>query len=114
MKTIILAGSAWIMQQGCAAQQSQYNHKINKDENSLLWQITGNGLKKPSYLFGTLHLLCREDIHISDQLKHAIAFSDVVYMELDMDDPSTLLGGFLFMNMKGGKKLKDLYSETDY
>ncbi|WP_321426097.1 TraB/GumN family protein [uncultured Bacteroides sp.] len=26
-------------------------------ENSLLWEITGNGLKKPSYLFGTNHVV---------------------------------------------------------
>src|SRR5687768_8122690 len=28
-----------------------------KDNNALLWQVSGNGLKKPSYLFGTYHLL---------------------------------------------------------
>jgi uncharacterized protein YbaP (TraB family) len=27
-----------------------------KDGNSLLWKISGNGLQKPSYLFGTHHL----------------------------------------------------------
>jgi hypothetical protein len=26
--------------------------------NTLLWQISGNGLKQPSYLFGTMHILC--------------------------------------------------------
>ena len=26
-------------------------------ENSLLWEISGNGLKKPSYLFGTNHMV---------------------------------------------------------
>ena len=26
-------------------------------ENSLLWEISGNGLKKPSYLFGTNHVV---------------------------------------------------------
>jgi uncharacterized protein YbaP (TraB family) len=27
-------------------------------EKSLLWKISGNGLNKPSYLFGTIHLTC--------------------------------------------------------
>ena len=31
-----------------------------------------------------------------------------------MDDPATLMGGLLFMNMKEGKKLQDLYSQEDY
>ncbi|MEJ7626238.1 MAG: hypothetical protein WKF35_05210 [Ferruginibacter sp.] len=29
----------------------------NNTENSLLWEVTGKGLKKPSYLFGTYHFL---------------------------------------------------------
>jgi len=33
------------------------NYKSIKLENSLLWQVSGNGLKLPSYLFGTEHLV---------------------------------------------------------
>ena len=36
---------------------SHLNYKSVKLENSLLWQISGNGLKSPSYLFGTDHLI---------------------------------------------------------
>jgi uncharacterized protein YbaP (TraB family) len=36
---------------------SKLNYKSIKLENSLLWQISGNGLKSPSYLFGTEHLV---------------------------------------------------------
>ncbi|MEP7253543.1 MAG: TraB/GumN family protein, partial [Ginsengibacter sp.] len=97
----------------CKAQPS--NHfEIQKNNNSLLWQISGNGLKQPSFLFGTFHLLCRDDIHFSKQLLEAVKASNEIYMELDMDDPSTLLGGMLFMNMKGGKKLQDLYTAGEY
>ena len=31
-----------------------------------------------------------------------------------MDDPSTIMGGLLYMNMNNGKTLKDLYSAADY
>ena len=27
-------------------------------EKSLLWKISGNGLKQPSYLYGTIHITC--------------------------------------------------------
>jgi uncharacterized protein len=37
-----------------------------------------------------------------------------VYMELKLDDPSTIFGGLLDMKMKDGKKLSDLYSPKDY
>ena len=88
--------------------------KTDTFSNTLLWQISGNGLAKPSYLFGTFHLLCKEDIHFSETLKQAVAGSREVYLELDLDDPATLMGGLMLMNMKGGKKLKDLYTEADY
>ena len=86
----------------------------SSDKNTLLWQVTGKDLKQPSYLFGTFHLLCKDDIHFSEALKQAVKSTGEVYMELDMDDPSTLLGGMLFINMKSGKQLRDLYSEQQY
>lgn len=88
--------------------------KTAKDNNTLLWQVTGNNLKKPSYLFGTFHLLCKNDINFSEQLKNSLKYSDKIYMELDMDDPSVLMSGLLYMNMKNDKKLKDLYTPQEY
>lgn len=85
-----------------------------KDDNTLLWQVSGNGLKKPSFLFGTFHLLCKNDVHFSDQLRKAVKYCDEIYMEMDMDDPSMLLSSMLYMNMKGGKKLEDLYTPEEY
>lgn len=82
--------------------------------NTLLWEISGNGLKAPSYLFGTFHMLCKDDINITPALKQAVARSSEVYLELDMDDPATFLSGIMLMNMKDGKKLKDLYSAEAY
>ena len=98
----------------CKAQPRQAKLIINKNENSLLWEVSGNGLAHPSYLFGTFHLMCKDDIHLSKQLKTALAQSDTVYMEMDMDDPSTMLGGLLFMNMKDGKTLEQLYTPAEY
>jgi hypothetical protein len=98
----------------CNAQPRQAKLKINNDDNSLLWEITGNGLNKASYLFGTFHLMCKDDIHFSAQLNVAVANADKVYMEMDMDDPSIMLTGLLMMNMKDGKKLADLYSAAEY
>ncbi len=98
---------------GCRAQQ-EHSFTVQKSTNTLLWQVSGNGLKHPSFLFGTFHLLCKDDIHFSDQLKQAVKESNEVYMELDMDDPSILLSGMLYMNMRDGKKLSDLYTPEEY
>ena len=98
----------------CNAQTKNSGLLINKDDNSLLWQVSGNGLQKPSYLFGTFHLMCKDDVQFSEQLKTAVANSTSVYMELDMDDPALMLSGMMMMTMKGGKKLTDFYSKEEY
>jgi len=98
---------------GCHAQKEKLFTR-QKNNNTLLWEVSGKGLKHPSFLFGTFHLLCKEDIQFSNQLKEAIKASDEIYMELDMDDPSILLSGMLYMNMKDGKKLADLYTPDEY
>ena len=98
----------------CNAQPKQAKLLTNPDDNTLLWEISGNGLTKSSYLFGTFHLMCKDDIVFSGQLKTAVTNADLVYLEMDMDDPSVLLSGFMLMNMKDGKQLRDLYSPADY
>ncbi|MES2848231.1 MAG: TraB/GumN family protein [Bacteroidota bacterium] len=98
----------------CKAQPKQTKLVSNADDNTLLWEVSGKGLKENSYLFGTFHLMCKGDINISDPLKKAMTNAGSVYMELDMDDPSVIMGGLMMINMKGGKKLKDLYTEEEY
>ena len=52
---------------------------------SLLWEITGNGLKKPSYLFGTMHVSSKMAFHLSDSFYYAIKSADAVALELNPD-----------------------------
>lgn len=111
--TLLFAVLAWSLV-SCKAQPKQEPLPVNDNDNSLLWEVSGNGLRQNSYLFGTFHLMCRSDIQLSSTLKTAVKNASVVYMELDMDDPAVVMGGLLMMNMKGGKKLKDLYTEAEY
>lgn len=97
--------------------KAQTNDNLLKTDvtgNTLLWEISGNGITTPSYLYGTFHLLCKDDIKLSTALKQAISKSHEVYLELDLDDPATVLGALTLMNMKDGKKLKDLYTAEQY
>jgi uncharacterized protein len=82
--------------------------------NTLLWKISGNGLEKPSYLFGTIHLLCADDAHLSDNMKKVIGEADDIYFEVDMDNLMDMFGAVSKMKMKGDTTLRDLLSETDY
>jgi len=51
----------------------------------LLWEISGNGLSKPSYLYGTMHVSRKVAFHLSDSFFVAIRKVDVVALELDME-----------------------------
>jgi uncharacterized protein YbaP (TraB family) len=87
----------------------------NKNQfNTLLWQISGNGLQKPSYLFGTIHLICSGDAILSDNLKNAIQSSDAVYFEVDMDNLFEMLGVVRKMKMRDDTTLADLLDKEDY
>ncbi len=97
---------------GCKGQKAP-KLIASKDNNTLLWEISGNGLKKPSYMFGTFHLLCKDDIKFSANLQTALKNSEEVYFEMDLDDPVNTLGGMFFMNMKN-KTLKELYTPEEF
>ncbi|MBV7533213.1 TraB/GumN family protein [Chitinophaga sp. sic0106] len=57
-------------------------------ETSLLWKVSGKGLAQPSWLYGTYHLLCKEDIHFSPATTTALSNSKTLYLEIDMADSS--------------------------
>ena len=112
MKTFYIIAAALIFN-GCTAKMTKPLPQ-NKDNNTLLWEIRGNSLKKPSYLFGTFHLLCKEDIRFSGNLLQGLNNAEEVYFEMDLDDPANTLGAMFFLNMKEGKTLKALYAAEDY
>jgi uncharacterized protein YbaP (TraB family) len=86
----------------------------NHLDNTLLWKISGNGLTHPSYLYGTMHILCAEDATLSDSLKKVIKDSKEIYFELDMDNFAELMGAMKFLRMNDGKKLSELLSKEEY
>jgi len=88
--------------------------KNKNDFNTLLWQISGNGLQRPSYLFGTIHMICSGDAVLSDSMKKVIAGSDVVYFEVDMDNLFEMLGVVRKMKMRNDTTLADLLGKDDY
>lgn len=96
----------------CQSQPIQL--KTASSENTLLWEITGNGLKWPSYYLGTMHILCANDAQISDQLQKVLNEVNSVYFEIDLDDMAQMFGAMKAMAMKNGKTLPELLSPEDY
>ena len=85
-----------------------------KEDKSLLYEISGNGLSTPSYLYGTIHIICKNDFIMTEATKQKFGTSQQVYLELDMDDPSMMIEMQKNMMMTDGLTLKNLMSESDY
>ncbi len=91
-----------------AQQSSTFNN------NSLLWRISGNHLSKPSYIFGTMHLICPDDYVWTEHMKKSLSESDKICLEMDMDDPSVLMQVAKGLIDTSGKKLEDYFTPQQY
>lgn len=87
---------------------------LEENNKALLWKISGNGLERSSYLFGTFHIKCKEDEVIGQLVKDAIASSDEVWFEVNLTDTLQMMQAIGNMNMKGGERLKNLLSAEQY
>ena len=57
----------------------------NKKYNSVFWEISGNGLEKPSYLLGTLHLIPKADYVFTELMQEKFKGCKTLVLEADID-----------------------------
>ncbi len=85
--------------------------------NALLWEMKIDGVEKPSYIFGTIHMINKEDYFLPNGTLSAIEASEKMIYEIDiadMTDMSSLMGIMGKIFMKDGKTLSDLISKEDF
>lgn len=56
-----------------------------KEANCLLWEISGNGMEQPSYIFGTVHLIPEDDFFFFDKWLEKFNTCDVLVLEADIN-----------------------------
>lgn len=71
---------------------SAFTGNVNAKEKpqSLLWKVTGKGLTTPSYLFGTIHMICEDNYLFREKVTRAFSGSEKLYFEISYDDPAEL------------------------
>ena len=82
-------------------------------EQSLLWQISGNGLTSSSYLFGTIHALPQSRFFLPSHTEEMLASCDKVVLEIDMDDPG-MMGELQKEMMMNDNSIEKILSPADY
>lgn len=70
-------------------------------EKTLLWEVSGKGIGKPSYLFGTIHIMCQDEMRMPTVVKDRFNSTQTLFLEIDMDDPA------MMKEMLSGVKMKD-------
>lgn len=83
-------------------------------EKSLLWKISGNGIEKPSYLYGTFHMLCPQDFNMPDTVKAVFNTTKQLYLEIDLDDPTMMAKMMQGIMMKDGHTLKEYMTDKEF
>ncbi|HRE49958.1 MAG TPA: TraB/GumN family protein [Flavitalea sp.] len=107
------AGAGATARPGSAAAKKQPAGKAEDPSHTLLWEISGGELTQPSYIFGTMHLVCADEARLSGALKKAIKESDQIFFEIDMDDMEQVMGGMKYVRMNDGLKLSDLLTPVE-
>jgi uncharacterized protein YbaP (TraB family) len=74
----------------------------NLNQKSLLWEITGKGTKKPSYLYGTMHVSGKLAFYLSDSFFISLKNCDYVALEINPD--------YMLADMVNSKFMKSIMS----
>lgn len=122
MKSIITVCTLLLILPGCktpyATQSTGNTNTIKLDaplasDKSLLWQISGNGLKQASYLFGTIHLIDQDRYFLGKNTLKKLQKSQELIMELDMENIDVLELAKSSV-LEKGTTVKNYMSDSDY
>jgi uncharacterized protein YbaP (TraB family) len=85
-------------------------------KSSLLWEISGNGLKKPSYLYGTVHSFDERAFRFAKLAESKITQCDAFGMEINLDNLGDvdIFGMMKYVTMPGDTTLDMLMTSEQY
>lgn len=82
-------------------------------QSSLLWEISAKNGTQPSYLFGSFHLMCKNDFSYAPKLSERIRQTKQFYAELDLTQPGMQAALMQGLTLKG-TTLSQLMGSQDY
>lgn len=77
--------------------QESIGYEYAENEQSLLWEISGNGLKTPSFLYGTIHIQRKEVFDYDTIVGFLLDTSAAYAMEISMDEVNPIKAAKLMM-----------------
>jgi len=89
------------------------NTQSVKHANSLLWEISGNGLVQPSYMFGTMHIIDSAYYFLEETVIEKFNKCEKIVFEVDMSDPEFQQKSQSVLMMEDDS-LENLISKAEY
>ncbi len=122
MKKILLFATFFlgfyaIQEAQVAAEKPVESSQKTLNESALLWEISGNDLESPSFLFGTIHMIGKEDYALPDGFKNAFGKVNRITFEINMEDMTDfnkMMPLMMQAFMKNDTTLKDLLNDEEY
>lgn len=85
------------------------------NNNAILWKISDNGMKEPSYLFGTIHAVPKKQFIISDSIVKYLNLSKTLILELDPKIPiGQQISLVKKMFLPKGQTIRDYVDSLEY
>lgn len=85
-----------------------------QQQNSLLWKVEGKSLTSPSYIYGTIHYIGKDDFFLRDEVTDALSTTASSVFEIALDDQeemSTLTG---LLMLPPGTYISDFVTPEEY
>ncbi len=83
-------------------------------DNALLWEISGNGIEKPSYIFGTIHMIPKYDYFFTDLMKEKFDSCKKLVLEIDINmSLAEQINAAKQMFLPNGKLIFDYMTKKD-
>ncbi|MCO5230427.1 MAG: TraB/GumN family protein [Chitinophagales bacterium] len=100
------------------AQPTNESVKVELDQpldtdKTLLWQVSGNDLSSPSYLFGSIHVISAEDFEVGENVVKKLNQSKRLVIEMDLDNVNSLAVANASI-LPDNKTVKDYLNDEDY
>lgn len=100
------------------SKKAKQNLKNNLDTKALLWKVEGKKIKHPSYVYGTIHMIPKEDFFWPNHTQQCIDECERLTLEIDMagleNDMSAQMSMMMNIFMKDGITLPKLLTDEEY
>ena len=80
---------------------------------TMLWQVSGNDLKNPSFLFGTIHVISSDDYHVGENVMNKLVRSKQLVLEMDLNNINPQEVADISL-LPDNKTIKDYVKGDDY